>query len=108
MRNLNIVFVNTGLYMITKKIIKYIPKGQKFGIDELINILIDKKYDLQTFKINENQWFDTGQWNQFKKHLINFKCNEKNKIVIIAEAGVNHNGQLENAIKLIDQAAKSE
>ena len=42
-----------------------------------------------------------------KKHLINFKCNEKNKIVIIAEAGVNHNGQLENAIKLIDQAAKS-
>ena len=32
---------------------------------------------------------------------------KKNKIVIIAEAGVNHNGQLENAIKLIDQAAKS-
>ena len=65
-------FVNTGLYMINKKIIKYIPKGQKFGIDELINILIDKKYDLQTFKINENQWFDTGQWNQFKKTFNQF------------------------------------
>ena len=57
--------------MINKKIIKYIPKGQKFGIDELINILIDKKYDLQTFKINENQWFDS-QWNQFKKTFNQF------------------------------------
>ena len=32
---------------------------------------------------------------------------EKNKIVIIAEAGVNHNGQVKNAIKLIDKAAES-
>lgn len=32
---------------------------------------------------------------------------KKNKIVIIAEAGVNHNGQVKNAFKLIDIAAKS-
>jgi len=29
------------------------------------------------------------------------------KIIIIAEAGVNHNGRVDNAIKLIDEAAKS-
>ena len=58
--------------MINKKIIKYIPKRKKFGIDELINILIDKKYNLQTFKINENQWFDIGQWDQFKKTFNRF------------------------------------
>ena len=66
------LFVNTGLYIINKRIIKHIPKKKKFGIDELINILIDKKYELQTFKINENQWFDTGQWDQFKKTFDEF------------------------------------
>ena len=30
-----------------------------------------------------------------------------NKIIVIAEAGVNHNGDLDNAIKLIDVAAKA-
>ena len=30
----------------------------------------------------------------------------KNKILIIAEAGINHNGQLNNAIKLIKEAKK--
>lgn len=32
---------------------------------------------------------------------------KKNNIIIIAEAGVNHNGQVKNAIKLIDKAAES-
>ena len=31
---------------------------------------------------------------------------KKNKIIIIAEAGVNHNGSLNKAYKLIDFAAK--
>ena len=31
----------------------------------------------------------------------------KKNIIIIAEAGVNHNGQVKNAIKLIDKAAES-
>ena len=31
----------------------------------------------------------------------------KNKIIIIAEAGVNHNGILQNAFKLIDLASKA-
>ena len=30
-----------------------------------------------------------------------------NKVIVIAEAGVNHNGDLDNAIKLIDVAAKA-
>ena len=32
---------------------------------------------------------------------------KKNKIIIIAEAGVNHNGKLSNAIKLVDIASKA-
>ena len=31
----------------------------------------------------------------------------KNKIIIIAEAGVNHNGNIYSALKLVDIAAKS-
>ena len=31
----------------------------------------------------------------------------KNKILVIAEAGVNHNGSLNNALKMVDLAAKA-
>lgn len=31
----------------------------------------------------------------------------KNKVIVIAEAGVNHNGNLKNALKLIEEASKS-
>ena len=32
---------------------------------------------------------------------------QKNKTIVIAEAGVNHNGNLKLALKLVDIAAKS-
>ena len=32
---------------------------------------------------------------------------EKNKLIIIAEAGVNHNGKLSDAFKLVDVAKKA-
>ena len=31
----------------------------------------------------------------------------RNKILVIAEAGVNHNGSLANALKMVDVAAKA-
>ena len=34
--------------------------------------------------------------------------NEKNKVIVIAEAGVNHNGDINLAKKLVDIAANSE
>ena len=30
-----------------------------------------------------------------------------NKITIIAEAGINHNGKIKNALKMVDLAAKA-
>ncbi|MDB9980038.1 sugar phosphate nucleotidyltransferase [Candidatus Pelagibacter sp.] len=64
--------INTGLYMLNKKIVKHIPKHKKFGIDDLLHILIKDNYKIKTFKISDKQWFDTGQWDQFKKTINNF------------------------------------
>lgn len=66
------LFINTGFYMLNKKVVKFIPKEKKFGIDQLLNILMEKNYNLRTFKIADKQWFDTGQWDQFKKTVDQF------------------------------------
>ena len=36
-----------------------------------------------------------------------FKKNKKSRVMIIAEAGVNHNGKISNALKLVDLASKA-
>lgn len=59
--------VNTGIYIINKKVIKFIPKNKKFDTTELINKtnLLNKK--IGVFKISNKSWNDVGNW----KSLLN-------------------------------------
>lgn len=57
--------VNTGIYIIDKKIIKFIPKNKKFDTTELINKanLLNKK--VGAYKISNKSWNDVGNWKSF-------------------------------------------
>jgi len=61
--------VNTGFYVLNKRVVKFIPKNKKFGMDDLVSILIKSKFKVKTFTISNNKWFDTGEWDVLKKTL---------------------------------------
>ena len=70
------LLINTGMYIINKNIINYIPKNTKFDVDNLINILIKNKIKIGVFPISDSNWTDIGQWNEYKKTIEIF--NKKN------------------------------
>lgn len=70
------LFVNTGLYVFKKSVIKYIPKEKNFDIQKLIENLKKAKKKIGIFPINQSSWFDVGQWTEFNK-TNNFLKNEK-------------------------------
>lgn len=63
----NDFFVNVGLYVINKKIIKYIPSNSIYNMDSFISDLILKKKKIGIFPIHNDSWRDYGQWNFINK-----------------------------------------
>ena len=63
-----VFYVNTGLYIISKRCIKLIPKKKIFDITNLIKLAKEKNLNIGTFKISNSQWYDLGQWQGFKKN----------------------------------------
>ena len=65
---------NTGFYIINPSAIKCIPKNKSTDINDLINILISKKYKVGTYLISNRSWNDIGNWVDYKRtiNLLNF------------------------------------
>jgi len=61
--------INTGLYIMNKKILKYIPKNKKLNMDNLVKKLIKEKIKVCIFPIHDDAWSDVGQWDEYKKTL---------------------------------------
>ena len=61
--------VNCGVYLMNKKIIKYIPKQNVCDIDELIKILIKNKKKIKVYPIPEYAWQDFGVWKEYFKNI---------------------------------------
>lgn len=61
--------VNAGIYVIKKTILKLIKKNKKLDMDEFLLLLLNKNKKIGSFEIKENQWNDTGQWNELKKTI---------------------------------------
>ena len=64
--------VNTGFYIMNKKILNYIKHNKKTDINELIDILKKKNIKISCFTINQKNWSDYGNWVQYDKELRNF------------------------------------
>ncbi len=61
--------VNTGLYVLNKRAIKLIPEGVHIDMTDLISMLIKQKDKVLTYPVNENEYIDIGQWEEYKKNL---------------------------------------
>ena len=66
---INEVFINTGCYVLNKKIAKIIPKNKKFDADELINLAVKKNFKVGVFPIYKEMWTDIGTEVKYKDYL---------------------------------------
>ncbi|MDC1053078.1 sugar phosphate nucleotidyltransferase [Candidatus Pelagibacter sp.] len=65
-------FTNTGLYLVNNNIINLL-ENKKIDMDELIEKAKKNKKKIKVFPISDSQWFDIGQWNEYKKTVQHFK-----------------------------------
>jgi NDP-sugar pyrophosphorylase family protein len=53
---------NTGLYIFKSKILKLIPFEKEMNMNELIEIILRKKFKVGVFPVREEDWSDLGNW----------------------------------------------
>lgn len=65
--------VNTGLYILNKRALKHIPDNVHMDMTDLINRLIKEGDRVITYPVNENEYVDIGQWEEYKKSVSKLK-----------------------------------
>ncbi|MCX7830269.1 MAG: sugar phosphate nucleotidyltransferase, partial [Acidobacteria bacterium] len=58
--------VASGIYVVSSRSIKLIPKGEHFTMPDLINMAIKKKKRVGAYKIEE-EWIDIGRKSELNK-----------------------------------------
>ena len=60
---------NIGVYVLEKKALNIIPYNKKYDFDVFLKKAKSLNFKIGVFFINENQWFDIGQWGNYVKTL---------------------------------------
>ena len=66
--------INTGIYIVDKQVLKFIPKDRRFSMVDLINILLKKELPVGVFPVSEKSYVDIGQWDEYNKNLKQLTC----------------------------------
>ncbi len=61
--------INTGVYVLKKECINFIPENTAFDMPELINKIKDNKGKINVYPIKESDYIDIGQWEEYKKAI---------------------------------------
>ena len=59
--------INTGVYVLSREALKFIPKNKYFDMTDLIKCLIENNKKVATYPVNENDYIDVGQWEEYKQ-----------------------------------------
>jgi len=60
--------VNTGMYVVEKKVLRYIPNQEKpFHITDLMRKIKASKGRIGVYPVSEKSWLDVGQWESYKE-----------------------------------------
>jgi len=65
--------INTGVYVLNTNILKFIPKNVFFDMTDLIKTLIENNMKVATYPVNENDYIDIGQWEEYKRAVEKLK-----------------------------------
>jgi NDP-sugar pyrophosphorylase family protein len=61
-----ITYILAGIYVMTPDIFKYIPENKYFGMDSLIQDLLEKRNPIAKYELSE-YWLDIGRLNDYEK-----------------------------------------
>ncbi len=67
------LLVNTGMYVMRKRLLELIPKNKAFHMNELIAKAKARGYQIGAFPISEKAWVDIGQWEEYHKAIKHLK-----------------------------------
>ena len=65
--------INTGFYVLNKKILNIIPKNKFYNFDDFIQDLKRKNFKVGVYPIEKNSWSDIGKWDEYEKTSIKLK-----------------------------------
>lgn len=63
------LLINTGLYVINPDVLNMIPKNKFFHITHLIENLKKDKKKVGVYPIQDFEWIDVGQWEEYKSAI---------------------------------------
>jgi len=59
--------INTGVYVLSKNALSYIPDNTFFHMTHLIEALMHDGQKVVTYPVKENDYTDIGQWDEYQK-----------------------------------------
>ena len=62
--------INTGLYVFNKKILNIIKKNSFLDMNDLLEKALSLDLKIGEYIINEDQWFDLGEWSDYKSNYL--------------------------------------
>ena len=61
------------MYVMSKESLQFIPEKSVFDMPDLIKVLMENNKKVFTYPVNENDYIDIGQWEEYKNVLEHFK-----------------------------------
>lgn len=59
--------INTGVYILNSSVLDLVPSDTKYDMPDLINKIKENGGKVFTYPVNENDYIDVGQWEEYKK-----------------------------------------
>lgn len=59
--------INTGVYVLNKEVLQFIPDKTYFDMTDLISCLLKNNKKVVTYPVNENDYIDIGQWEEYRR-----------------------------------------
>ena len=61
--------INIGIYLFNQNVLKIIPKNKYFDMNTVLETAIKMKYKVGSYKLDNNNWYDVGQWNEYDEAI---------------------------------------
>ncbi|BAT72261.1 nucleotidyltransferase [Thermosulfidibacter takaii ABI70S6] len=61
--------INTGVYLLNKETLRYIAPNSYLDMPQFINKLLEQNKKVIAYPINETDYIDVGQWDEYKRAM---------------------------------------